>query len=104
LKPGLAAIAAAIPERWILQGAAARTLVVRSGWLLACPHWPDLGRREGSLVKSAAPLELLAWPEARKVFAFRASRPALGPPQRELWRERRRWPPWRRRERPGGPP
>jgi len=25
-------------ERRILQGATARTLVMRSGWLLACPH------------------------------------------------------------------
>jgi len=46
-------------ERRILQGAAARTLVGGSGWLLACPHEPDVGRREGSLVKSAAALELL---------------------------------------------
>jgi hypothetical protein len=41
-------------------GAAARTLVCGSGWLLACPHEPDEGRREGSLVKSAAALATAA--------------------------------------------
>ena len=35
----------------------------RSGWLLACPREPDVGRREGSLVKSAAVL-VTAWVSA----------------------------------------
>ena len=34
-----------------------------SGWLLACPHEPDEGRREGSLVKSTAAL-VTAWSSA----------------------------------------
>lgn len=38
----------------------ARTLVCGSGWLLACPHEPDEGRREGSLVKFAA-APVTAW-------------------------------------------
>ena len=68
----------------------ARTLSWRSGWLLACPHQPDLGHREGSLVKSTAALELLGGRGPRTCFALRASRPALAPPSRERQRERRR--------------
>lgn len=51
---GWQAVSAAQAERRIRQGAAACTLVRGSGRLLACPRLPDEGRREGSLVKSAA--------------------------------------------------
>lgn len=45
------------------EGAAARTHAGGSGWLLACPHELDVGRREGFLVKSAVAL-VTAWSSA----------------------------------------
>ena len=76
----------ALTEWRIWQGAAARTLVGESGWLLACPHEPDEGRREGSLAKSAAAL-VTAWSSAAPgVMPFRASRPALARPARRVSR------------------
>jgi len=55
-------------------------LADRAGFRL--PTWPDEGRREGSLVKSAT-APLTSWfSAAPSYFAFRASRPALARPER----------------------
>ena len=53
----------------------------RIGLASACPHVPDVGRREGSLVKSDAAL-VTAWSSAAPESAFRASRPAPARPAR----------------------
>lgn len=55
-------VRSALTERRIWQWVAAHTLVGASGWLLACPQKPDEGRRERSLVKSAAASDLLTVP------------------------------------------
>ena len=48
----------------------AHTLVGVSGWLLACPREPDVGHREGSLVKSRRGPGTFLVDGGPKVFRF----------------------------------
>ena len=61
-----------------------------------------MGRREGSLVKSAAAWTISQASAARTAFAFRASRPGARGRRAGAERERGRAVPSRRRERPRG--
>jgi hypothetical protein len=80
----------------------ARTLSWRSGWLLACPHEPDMGHREGSLVKSAAALELLTGASAGTSPSRQPTGVGAAVAGASAGAEASA--PWRRCVRPGGPP
>jgi hypothetical protein len=76
----------------------------RSGWLLACPHEPDEGRREGSLVKSAAALVTARSSAAPETSCPSRQPTGAGPAGAGASAGAEAWPPCRRRVRPGGPP
>src|SRR5260370_41374721 len=80
----------------------ARTLVGGSGWLLACPRLPDVGHREGSLVKSRCGPGTSRLTAAPRYLRFSRQPPGVGPAVAGAPAGAKARAPRRRRERPRG--